>query len=109
MKNLKSKSKGKYIVKASVFGVVAGGVFTLVVMLLWNWLMPLLFGLTLITFWQALGLLVLSKVLFGSRHQPYRNWQDREKSNMHKEMFSERMKKAHAMFHSTDDRNENAE
>lgn len=36
-----------------------------VVMSLWNWLMPVLFGLKLITFLQALGLLVLSKILFG--------------------------------------------
>ncbi len=36
-----------------------------VTMLLWNWLMPEIFGLTLITFWQALGLLVLGKLLFG--------------------------------------------
>jgi hypothetical protein len=32
---------------------------------LWNWLMPSLFGLHSITFWQALGLLGLSWVLFG--------------------------------------------
>jgi hypothetical protein len=31
---------------------------------LWNWLMPALFGLHSITFWQALGLLVLSKIFF---------------------------------------------
>ena len=33
-------------------------------MLLWNWLMPDIFGLTQIDFWQALGLLVLSTLLF---------------------------------------------
>lgn len=31
---------------------------------LWNWLMPDLFGLHIITFWQALGLLGLSWILF---------------------------------------------
>ncbi len=36
-----------------------------VVMLLWNWLAPALFGLREITFWQALGLLALCRVLFG--------------------------------------------
>ena len=36
-----------------------------VVMGLWNWLMPSLFGLKLITYWQAVGLLILSKILFG--------------------------------------------
>ena len=31
---------------------------------LWNWLMPALFGLKLIGYWQAMGLIVLSKILF---------------------------------------------
>mgnify|MGYP001045989010 CR=1 FL=1 len=37
---------------------------TLPFMLLWNWLMPIIFGLTKITFWQSLGLLILSGMLF---------------------------------------------
>jgi|SRR5262252_10184059 len=32
---------------------------------LWNWLLPALFGWPVITFWQALGLLVLCRLLFG--------------------------------------------
>jgi hypothetical protein len=36
-----------------------------VVMALWNWLMPPIFGLHAITYWQAYGLLILSKILFG--------------------------------------------
>jgi hypothetical protein len=32
--------------------------------LLWNWLMPLIFGLPYITFWQAVGLNLLSSILF---------------------------------------------
>src|SRR5262245_15174371 len=36
-----------------------------VVKLLWNWLLPPLFGLPRIAFWQALGLLALSRILFG--------------------------------------------
>jgi hypothetical protein len=31
---------------------------------LWNWLMPSIFGLHEITYWQALGLMVLSWILF---------------------------------------------
>jgi hypothetical protein len=33
---------------------------------LWNWLLPPLFGMHMITFWQALGILLLSRILFGS-------------------------------------------
>ena len=36
-----------------------------VVMHLWNWLLPMLFGWRQISFWQALGLLVLCRILFG--------------------------------------------
>ena len=35
------------------------------VMHLWNWLMPPLFGFRQVTFWQALGLLMLCRILFG--------------------------------------------
>ncbi len=38
-----------------------GGIF---VMLLWNWLMPVIFGLPQITFWQAIGVGLLSGILF---------------------------------------------
>src|SRR2546423_9266130 len=44
-----------------VFIIIGGGV----VMLLWNWLAPALFGLRPIAFWQALGLLALCRILFG--------------------------------------------
>jgi hypothetical protein len=42
------------------------GVFVVgsIVMLLWNALMPVIFHLPLISFWQALGLLILTKILF---------------------------------------------
>lgn len=36
-----------------------------IVMHLWNWLLPPLFGWRLITFWQALALLLLCRILFG--------------------------------------------
>lgn len=36
-----------------------------VVLHLWNWLLPPLFGWREITFWQAVGLLALCRILFG--------------------------------------------
>ena len=36
-----------------------------IVRLLWNWLLPPLFGWRLLTFWQALGMLALCRILFG--------------------------------------------
>lgn len=34
-------------------------------MLLWNWLMPMVFGLPTLTFWQAVGMNFLASILFG--------------------------------------------
>jgi len=36
-----------------------------IVLQLWNWLTPALFGWHPITFWEALGILVLCRILFG--------------------------------------------
>jgi len=41
--------------------------FALPFMLLWNWLMPAIFGLIKITFWQALGLNMLCGIAFRSK------------------------------------------
>jgi len=48
--------------------------FSFFVMKLWNWLMPDVFGLHMITYWQALGILVLAKILFGSCGPRGRGW-----------------------------------
>ena len=45
--------------------VVAFTLFGFVASRLWNGLMPSLFGLRTITFWQAVGLVVLGRLLFG--------------------------------------------
>lgn len=44
-------------------GFIALGAF--LVQQLWNWLLPALFGWPALTFWQALGLLALCRILFG--------------------------------------------
>jgi len=56
--------KKRFLMPIGFLAVVAAG--SAVVMLLWNWLMPTIFGLTSICFWQALGILVLCRLLFGS-------------------------------------------
>jgi hypothetical protein len=46
--------------------IIGLAVFGAIVMWLWNWLMPALFdGARAIGYWQALGLLLLSRILFG--------------------------------------------
>jgi len=48
-----------------VLGIAACFAFGLVIMLLWNWLIPMIFGLTVITYWQGIGILALASILFG--------------------------------------------
>jgi hypothetical protein len=45
--------------------IAAVAIFGIVVQHLWNWLIPAIVGWHPITFWQAVGLLLLSKILFG--------------------------------------------
>lgn len=59
------KRKGKKIVWGLLIVVVVATAIGLLVMSLWNWLVPDLFNGPQITFWQALGLFLLSKLLFG--------------------------------------------
>ena len=47
-----------------IIALVLGLVLGLVVMALWNWLMPALFGLPVIGYWQAVGLYLLCHILF---------------------------------------------
>jgi hypothetical protein len=55
--------------KIAALVVIGAGAFGFIVMSLWNVLMPPIFGWHTITFWQALGLLLLSKILFGGFHR----------------------------------------
>jgi len=55
------------------FAVLFAFLFGLVVKVLWNWLMPALFGLGTITFWQAFGIVLLAKLLFGGFAHSHRN------------------------------------
>jgi hypothetical protein len=51
--------------KGLVIGAVIFVVLGLLVMTLWNALLPAILGVKAIGFWQALGILVLSRILFG--------------------------------------------
>lgn len=62
-------NKAAKIAKVLLIALVAATVVGFVVRELWNVLMPPIFGLHAITFWQALGLLILAKILFGGFHR----------------------------------------
>jgi len=78
-------SIARKIVAAIIFIPIFIAGFGWAVWGLWNWLMPSLFGLPTLTFWQAAGLLGLSWLLFGGfrgmsggKHHGGGRWQQRK-------------------------------
>lgn len=81
----------------AIAGMIAGGIvlgvlfaflFGWVVMLLWNWLMPEIFGLPVITYWQGWGLVILSSILLkggfhGGDHDSRRKRKSRKEKWVH--------------------------
>ena len=77
-----------HIIGWIVIGLAFAGLFALVfgyvVKWVWNMLMPAVFGLSQITFWQAFGIVILAKLLFGGfsprrynrSHRNYRAYHD---------------------------------
>ena len=75
------------VMRMAAFGIAAIALGGWAVSGLWNWLMPEIFGFHTIGFWQALGLFVLSRILFGGfrgghghrfgRRRMIRHWAER--------------------------------
>lgn len=89
----------KHAIKIGIFVGLAILAVGTVVMLLWNCLVPEIFGGVTISFGQALGILALSKILFGSwkcgwgcgcgggrcsgnKHQYWKNKMEKRMANM---------------------------
>ena len=98
------ENRGKaFWIKRAIFIpiAIAGGIFIFgwVVMQLWNAILPAVLGVSVITFWQALGILILSKILFGGfkgshGHPKSNHFHDRHHKWMH--MSSEEREKMKA-------------
>ena len=56
--------KGLKIAMMAVLGITAFLLFILGLQNLWNWLIPEIIGWNSISYWQAMGLFILSKILF---------------------------------------------
>lgn len=74
--------KGFWFIRMVIFGALFILGMGYIVMLLWNWLIPSITGWNSVTFIQALGLLLLCKILFGfgggsgwrGGHHPKHRW-----------------------------------
>jgi hypothetical protein len=65
--------------KMAVMILVAVAVFGWITKELWNWLIPSIFGLRRISIFEAIGLLLLGKILFGGfhKHGHHGSWKER--------------------------------
>jgi Ca2+/H+ antiporter, TMEM165/GDT1 family len=82
-----------------IFGTACVALFTFIVMSLWNAILPEVLGVKIITFWQALGILVLSKILFSgfggwhNKREHFKNkWRERMRAKWENMSPEERQK-----------------
>jgi len=77
-----------------VLAAVLAFLFGLIVMALWNWLMPGIFGIRAISYWEAWGLVLLAHILFkaGGHRDRYPGGHDRAREEEWKDRFRRRFK-----------------
>lgn len=88
--------KGFKILFFIILGIAIAFLVGYIVMHLWNWLMPELFGLPQVGYWQAIGMLILAKIIFGfgggdgpsSSSKPKKSFKSRKCGTLRKD-FSE--------------------
>ena len=95
------KNRVTWIAKIAVLVLIALAVFGFLTMSLWNWLVPKLFNGPHLDFWQTIGLLILSKILFsgfGKSHHNGGHWRPYWKQKWNtmnpdeRERFKQKMK-----------------
>lgn len=101
MKTMYYHRKKFFFAQLAILGLA---LFSWITMLLWNVLMPAIFNFSVITFWQALGLLVLARLLFGGWHRPWKShWSqppmNHELRNKIKDMSPEERKEFFRKMH----------
>ena len=97
-------SGGKMILKCIIAIAIGLFIFAGITYWLWNWLVPVIFNGPVISYWQALGLLTLTKILFfgigGRKHcsPDAGQWKNRFNKKMatltpeEREVFKKKMK-----------------
>jgi hypothetical protein len=75
--------------RAGESGIVLFALFGFVVMWLWNWLMPKIFGLPQISYWEGWGLFMLAKIVFGGMKGSSRGEERRRKKKLRERMDEE--------------------
>ncbi len=93
----KIKSKGiPVIIGWVIIGVIGAAAFAFLfgyfVMLLWNWIMPGLFGLAMIGYWKAAGIVLLARLIFGGFGHPNHKHKHEDHGHFKSRKFSKHSK-----------------
>ena len=83
------------IIACAVFLGVAG----YIIMSLWNWLMPPLFKLSVLTFWQAVGIAILARLIFGNSHRGWSHWRRKRWAHMNSPYYHRQFAHSHWNMH----------
>ena len=78
-----------WIIGGIFLAVFLAFIFGYFVMLLWNWIMPTIFGLPEINYWLAFGIIILARLIFGG----FGHGDHRPKSNHHDRYHNAKLKK----------------
>jgi hypothetical protein len=79
--------RGSKAVMIVAFVVAVGALLSFIVMTLWNMILPAaVTGINPINFWQALGLLILSKILFSGFHGGWKHKRQQWKDKMNQKL-----------------------
>ena len=85
----KAKQKAGWIIGGIFLAVFLAFIFGYFVMLLWNWVMPQIFGLPVIDYWLAFGIIILARLIFGGLGSGHSN----NKSSHHDRFSSSKFKR----------------
>jgi len=101
--NMRTIVRKRWFLFAPPLVLLAIAGFGFLTMTLWNALLPTILHLPLITFWQALGLLILARLLFGghcwSRGGHHSHWKNHMKEKWEKMTPEEREQFRHKWPH----------
>ena len=100
----KAHFKIKWLLRGLLFGIAFVAFFSLILMLLWNALIPQIFGLTQLTYLQAAGILILSKIIFSGFGRKSSHLHD--KRDFLKKKFEERCRKENGTNNQTTAQND---
>jgi hypothetical protein len=85
--------RGGMIIGGVILAAALALLFGLLVMVLWNWIMPEVFGLPSLTYWQSWGIVLLAHILFkagGHRDHNHRRSRDEEWKDRFRDRFKTR-------------------